>query len=364
MQIRDLLRFLDRLAPRSYQESYDNSGLLVGSLAAEIAGVLVCLDSLETVIDEAISLGCNVVLAHHPIIFGGLKSLTGRNYVERTVLKAIKNDIAIVAIHTNLDNMQTGVNARICAKIGLQNCHILAPKRGIIKQLSTYAPVLEAEKVRAALFAAGAGVMGNYSKTSFNTLGTGTFMGNDASNGFVGEPNKLHREAEIKIEMIFEAHQENAVLKALHAAHPYEEVAYNVLSLGNLHKGIGAGMIGELATPLSEVDFMQLLKNQMNVSCVRHTTLLGKPIKKVAVCGGSGSFLLRNAIGSGADAFVTADFKYHEFFDAEQHLLIADIGHYESEQFTIDLLAESLEAEFSTLKVLKTSINTNSTHYF
>ncbi len=359
-----IIAALERFAPPSYQESYDNSRLIVGNPQQAVSGVMLCLDCLESVVDEAIEAGCNLIIAHHPIVFSGLKSLTGRNYVERVVLKAIKNDIAIYACHTNLDNVRAGVNAKICERIGLKNTRILAPKSQIIKQLSTYVPVDDAAKLRDALFAAGGGNMGNYSETSFNTVGAGSFKGNDASNGYKGEKNLRHYEAETKIELIFESYREGAILKALHENHPYEAVAYNIIKLENAANEVGAGMIGELETPLDEKDFLQLLKNQFHVPAVRHTNFLNKPIKRVAVCGGSGSFLLRNAIGAKADVFVSGDFKYHEFFDAENHLVIADIGHYESEQFTIDLFEEVLGASFSDLKILKTKINTNSVHYF
>ncbi len=359
-----IIAALERFAPPSYQESYDNSRLIVGNPQQAVSGVMLCLDSLESVVEEAIETGCNLIIAHHPIVFSGLKSLTGRNYVERVVLKAIKNDIAIYACHTNLDNVKAGVNAKICERMGLKNTRILAPKPRLIKQLSTYIPYDDATKLRDALFAAGGGNMGNYSETSFNTVGAGTFKGNNDSNAYKGEKNVRHYEAETKIELVFQAHREGNILKALFENHPYDEIAYNIITLDNTANDIGAGMIGELDTPMNEKDFLQLLKNQFNVPCVRHTNLLNKPIKKVAICGGSGSFLLRNAIGAKADVFVTGDFKYHEFFDAENHLVIADIGHYESEQFTIELFQEILSKEFSDLKIIKTSINTNSVHYF
>ncbi|MEY4927187.1 MAG: hypothetical protein RI894_1623 [Bacteroidota bacterium] len=364
MVLSTLISTLERFAPSAYQESYDNSRLIVGNLQQTVTGVLLCLDTLESIVDEAIETDCNVIIAHHPIVFSGLKSLTGRNYVERVVLKAIKNDIAIYACHTNLDNVRAGVNAKICARLDLKNTRILAPKSRIIKQLSTYVPVDDAAEVRDALFAVGAGKIGNYSETSFNSVGAGTFKGNDLSNAHSGKKNVRHYEAETKIELVFEAHQEAAVLRALHQSHPYEEIAYNIISLENVNKAIGAGMIGELDTPLNETDFLQLLKNQFNAACVRHTPFLNKPIKTVAVCGGSGSFLLRNAISAKADVFVTADFKYHEFFDADNHLVIADIGHYETEQFTIDLFEEILKQNFVDLRILKTNINTNSVRYF
>jgi dinuclear metal center YbgI/SA1388 family protein len=364
MHLSQLIAHLEGVAPRTYQESYDNSGLIVGYTAMEVTGVLLCLDALESVVEEAIERGCNVVIAHHPIVFGGLKSFTGKSYVERVVMKAIQAGVAIYAIHTNLDNVRVGVNARICERLGLRNTQILVPKTRQIKQLVTYVPVAEADKVRTALFEAGAGKIGNYTEASFNAVGAGTYKGNDASNGFAGERNVRHYEAETRIEVVFELHLEGAVMRALRSSHPYEEIAYGIYTLENAHNDIGAGMIGELLQPMDEVAFLQHLKTNLKTDCVKHTALRNRPIERVAVCGGSGSFLLRNAIGAKADIFVTADFKYHEFFDAEGKIIIADIGHYESEQYTIDLLYDLLLPMIGEGLLLKTETVTNPVRYF
>ena len=314
IRIKELTTYLEEIAPLSLQESYDNSGLIVGDPETEITGVLVCLDSIEAVIDEAIKNKCNLVIAHHPIIFGGLKKLNGKNYIERTVIKAIRNNIAIYAIHTNLDNVSEGVNRKIGKKLGLENLAILSGKKGTLSKLVTFAPHSHANVVRTALFAAGAGAIGNYDECSFNTEGTGTFRGNESSQPFAGKKGERHEEKEIRIESIFESHKERAVLAALRKSHPYEEIAYDILALQNGHSGIGSGMIGELKSELAEKEFIQQLKVSMKASIVRHSPALGKSIRKVAICGGSGSFLLENAVRSGADALVTADFRYHQFF--------------------------------------------------
>lgn len=364
MLVKDITDCLEAIAPPSYQESYDNSGLITGNKEQEVKAALICLDSTEEVIDEAIQTGCNMVIAHHPIVFGGLKKINGKNYVERVIIKAIKNDIAVYACHTNLDNVAAGVNKKIADKLGLKHTKILSPKGGLLKKLVTYVPEKDAEKVREALFSNGCGAIGNYDSCSFNLEGEGTFRGNEQTNPYVGEKGKLHREKEQRIETIYEVRNEGKVLKALLAAHPYEEVAYDLYSLSNSLKTAGSGMIGETAKPIDEQDFLKLLKNNMKAEIVRHTALLGKPVKKVAVCGGSGSFLLKDAIAAGADVFVTADFKYHQFFDSENKIVIADVGHYESEQFTSEIFYEVIRNKFPTFALHLSKINTNPINYF
>lgn len=364
MRLETLIKHLEAYAPLSYQEDYDNSGLLTGDISQEISGVLVALDCVESVLDEAIAKNCNVVVTHHPIVFKGLKKLTGKNYVERVVLKAIKNNIALYAIHTNLDNMHNGVNSVICSKLGLQRTATLNPKPGILKKLVTFCPSAYAVKIREALFAAGAGSIGNYNECSFNTPGTGTFNAQEHTSPFVGQKGIQHQEEEIRIETIYMAHQERNILLALLQNHPYEEVAYDLYPLENKLSTIGSGMAGWLEEEMEAADFLRFVKERMNVTVIRHTPATGKKIKKVAVCGGSGSFLLSHAIAAGADAFITADFKYHEFFDADGKLMIADIGHYESEQFTSGLLRDIIVGDFPDLPVQITELSTNPVSYF
>jgi dinuclear metal center YbgI/SA1388 family protein len=363
MKIQRLLKYMEQIAPPAYQESYDNSGLIVGDPNEKITGVLLCLDSIEAVIDEAIEKGCNLVIAHHPIVFGGLKRFNGKNYIERVVIKAIKNDIAIYACHTNLDNVQAGVNAKIAEKIGLINTKILAPKSKLIKKLAVFVPANNADKVRNALFEAGAGQIGNYDEASFNSVGAGTFRAGENAKPHVGEIGKRHIEAELKIEVIFSFDKQNKIIAAMQKAHPYEEVAYNIYSLDNAHQGIGSGMIGELPEYMETLPFLQHLKETMQTDCIRYTEPLKNPVRRVAVCGGSGQFLLRQAIAQNADVFVTADFKYHQFFDAENKIVIADIGHFESEQFTIELFYDLITKKFDTFAVYCTEVNTNPVNY-
>jgi len=363
MKISEVIKCLEDFAPVSLQEEYDNAGLIVGNASSECSGVITTLDATEAVVDEAISKNCNLVVAHHPIIFRGLKKLNGKNYVERTILKAIKNDIAIYAIHTNLDNVKKGVNNKIAERIALQNLQMLQPKEQILKKLITFAPLDNAEDLRKALFAAGAGQLGKYSECSFNTEGTGTFKPEEGADPFVGEIGKRHEEKEMKIEVIFPGYLEQKIIRAMIEAHPYEEVAYDIISLGNYLSDVGSGLIGELENAVGENEFLQKIKTAFNLQAIRHTKLLGKQIKKVAVCGGAGSFLIPVALSNRADVYITSDIKYHEFFDAEDMLLI-DIGHYESEQFTIDLLYDILREKYPNFAVRKTEVNTNPVNYF
>jgi len=363
MTIAEITKHLETFAPVDFQEIYDNAGLLVGDNAVECTGVITCLDATESVIDEAIATKSNLVVAHHPIIFKGLKKITGKNYVERLILKAIKNDIAVYAIHTNLDNIKKGVNSKIAERLGLQNLQILQPKENILKKLITFTPVDKAEEVRKALFAAGGGKLGKYSECSFNTEGIGTFKAEEGADPFVGDIGKRHEEKELKIEVIFPGYIEQDIIRAMIESHPYEEVAYDIISLGNYHSDVGSGLIGELPEPINEEEFLAKLKDSFSIKVIKHTLLSGKIVKKVAVCGGSGAFLIPIAMANKADVFISSDIKYHEFFDAE-NLLLADIGHYESEQFTIDLLYEILREKYPNFAVRKTGVNTNPVKYY
>ena len=363
MQIKQITQYIESFAPLAFQESYDNAGLIIGNPEDEVSGALISLDITEEVIDEAISKKLNLVICHHPVIFSGLKKLNGKNYTERCVIKAIKNDIALYAAHTNLDSVIGGVNSKICEKLSLQNCRILAPVPNFLKKLVTFVPTAQADQVRNALFDAGAGHIGNYDSCSFNLSGVGTFRGNELTNPFVGERNLLHQEKEVRIETIFPKHIQPRVIQALLQAHPYEEVAYDIYPLDNDFAQAGIGMIGELSQLANELDFLNNLKTVFGCRVVKHTGLLGKPIKRVAVCGGSGSSFLNKAIAQKADIFVSGDFKYHQFFDAEKHIIIADIGHYESEQFTKEVFYELLTKKFPRFAVHLSAINTNPVNY-
>jgi dinuclear metal center YbgI/SA1388 family protein len=364
MKIGEITSFLESIANPSLQESYDNSGLITGNPAWDCNGIVISLDATEEVINEAIVKKANLVVAHHPIIFSGLKKINGKNYVEKAVITAIKNDIAIYAIHTNLDNVINGVNGKMAQLLGLKNCAILSPKSNTLKKLHTFVPAAQAEQVRNAIFEAGGGNIGNYSECSFNAEGTGTFKAGGNTNPYVGIKGERHHEKEIKIEVVFPVWLENKIVSAMKSAHPYEEVAYDIIGLSNQHLGMGSGLVGEMPDLMDETSFLSLVKKTFGSPVIKHTELRGKPVKKVALCGGAGSFLTGAAIAAGADIYITADMKYHEFFDANGRILLADIGHYESEQFTIDLLKEVLEQKFPTFAVLKTGVITNPVRYF
>lgn len=362
-KIKDLLSAIDEEFPFGLQESYDNSGLLVGNAEDEIKGVLITLDVTEEVVEEAINVGANVVLAHHPIIFRGLKKLTGNNYVERTVIKAIKNDIAIIASHTNTDNKAHGTNRILAEKLGLKDLKVLAPQAGKLKKLVTFVPDEYEDKVRFALFEAGAGVIGNYDYTSFSASGTGTFRGNENTNPFVGKQGELHREHEKRLETIFPDYLENKIVSALLAKHPYEEVAYDIFSLNNKNPYSGSGVVGELNEETDLQSFLSEVKKITGVDCIKYTRPHKQKIKKIAICGGTCFFALGTAIGSGADVFITSDVKYHEYFDALGKITLVDVGHYEMEQFVKEIFLNLIRKNFSNFVVHLSTINTNPIKY-
>jgi dinuclear metal center YbgI/SA1388 family protein len=363
MKNKEIIAVLEQMAPLAYAEDFDNVGLLTGNQEAECTGVLVCHDALENVIEEAIAKKCNLVVCFHPILFSGLKKITEANYVGRSLIKAIKNDIAIYAVHTALDNHQKGVNRIFCDALGLIHTKILIPKQHYIRKLITYTIAENAEEVRNALFDAGAGTIGNYENCSFNSQGIGTYMGNENSNPEIGSRFEFVENNEIKIEVTFEKHLEAKILKALFKSHAYEEVAYEIYALQNQHQNIGLGMIGELETPMKEKDFLAFVKEKMKADGIRHTEFTGRMIKKVAVLGGSGSFAITNAIQAGADAFLTADLKYHNFYEAENQLLLTDIGHFESERYTKNYIVDFLRKKIPNFAIILSEENTNPVKY-
>ncbi len=364
MQIKEITAFLESLAPLAYQESYDNAGLITGSGEWNCTGVLVSLDATPEVIEEAASRGCNLVVSHHPIVFGGIKKLNGKNYVEKAVILAVKQDIALYAIHTNLDNVLEGVNGRIASLLGLEKVQVLSPKAGFLKKLITFVPGSHLDAVRDALFEAGGGEIGRYSECSFTVGGTGSYRPGSGTRPFAGTPGQRHLEPEMRLELIYPAPLETALLRALRSSHPYEEIAFDLVPLSNVFNGLGAGCWGELPQAMEPADFLGWLKTVFRVPVIRHSAAGKKPIKRVALCGGAGSFLVNNALGINADAYITADLKYHEFFDANDRILLADPGHFETEQFTIDLLYDVLAGKFPTFAVFKTVLRTNPVNYY
>lgn len=363
MKIKDIISALEEMAPLAYAEDFDNVGLLTGDSDTEATGVLVCHDALENVIDEAIAKKCNLIVCFHPILFSGLKKITGKNYVERAVIKAIKNDIAIYAMHTALDNHKQGVNKIFCDALGLTNTKILVPKENFIYKLVTYTIAENSDKLRNALFSAGAGNIGNYENCSFSSQGLGTYQGNPDSNPTIGQPGEFIEDKEIKIEVTFEKHLEGKILKALFSNHVYEEVAYEIYALQNSHQNIGLGMVGEFEAEMDEKEFLLFVKDKMQAGGIRHSAFTGKKVKKVAVLGGSGSFAIKNAVAAGADAFLTADLKYHQFYEAENKLLLADIGHFESERYTKNYIVDYLIKKIPNFAIILSEENTNPVKY-
>lgn len=364
MFIKDIIASLETIAPLSFQESYDNAGLQVGSPEKQVEAALICLDVTEDVLDEAIAIGAGLIISHHPVIFGGIKKLTGGSYTERILVQAVRNDLAIYSSHTNLDAVSGGVSTRLGEKLGLKDIRVLAPMEGQLRKLVFFVPPAHSDKVRQAIFKAGAGHIGAYDMCSFGIPGEGTFRGGEDSDPFVGEKGKMHTEAELRIETIYPQFREKGIIRALLAEHPYEEVAYDIYPLENRYEQAGMGIIGSLPEALKEKDFLGLLRKTFGSGVIRHSRLLGKPVGAVAACGGSGSSLLGKAISSGAQAIVSGDFKYHRFFDADGRILIADIGHFESERFTSEVFYEHLKENFPTFALHLSEQNTNPVNYY
>lgn len=363
MILKEITSLLEEIAPLALQEKYDNAGLILGHPDMDIQGALLCIDVTESVIQEAIIKNCNLIISHHPLIFNGLKKITGKNLVERSVILAIKNNIAIYASHTNLDNVSVGVNGKIADKLSLINREVLLKGSDLLVKLVTFAPKLHAPQIRNKLFAAGAGHIGNYDSCSFSSSGTGSFKANNEAHPYVGKLNEVHFEDEVKIEVILPNYITKQVIHALIESHPYEEPAYDLIPLSNQWNEIGAGLIGELTEEIDTIEFLTSLKSIFKVPVIKHTAIHKTKIKKVAVCGGSGSFLLKDAISTGADIFISGDFKYHEYFEAENNLIIADIGHYESEQFTKEIFYDIIRKKMPTFAVQISEINTNPINY-
>ncbi len=364
MKISEIVNFLDNYAPASFKEDYDNVGLLVGNRNEEIKSVLISLDVTEDVVNEAILKGANLIVSHHPIIFRGLKKIVESTEVERVISKAIKNDIAIYAAHTNLDNIDGGVNTKIAEKLNLSNTKFILPYQNNLKKLVVFVPESHIEKVRTIIFDAGAGQIGNYDNTAYYTKGEGSFRALEGATPFVGEQGKLHFEKEIRFETIYPQHLEGKIISAMLNAHPYEEVAYDIYSLNNKYKKAGTGIIGKLPEALTEEEFLALVKKTFKAEVIRHTNLKSRKIKKVAVCGGTCSFIINSAISAGADVLITADVKYHEFFDIENRIFLLDIGHYESEQYTKEIFYDILTKKFSNFAINLSEINTNPIKYY
>ena len=363
MKIKEITTYLNNTIPLMLQEPYDNSGLLLGDDTKDLKGMLLTVDVTEEVVSEAVRKSCNLIIAHHPLIFKGLKQITGQNHVERTVEAALKNNIAVYAAHTNLDSVDFGVSKMLADKVGMQSQRVLEPRGNLLKKLATFCPVDYAEKVRKAIFEAGAGKIGEYDSCSFNLQGRGSFKPGEGTDPFVGEINELHYESEERIETVYPVYLENKVLQALFDSHPYEEVAYDVYPLDNEFDKIGHGMVGELQESYTVEAFLQEVKKNLGIGCLKYAGPKDKKVNKVAVCGGAGSFLIEKAKSAGADVFITADLKYHEFFEAHDDFVLVDIGHHESEKYTKDLLNQLIIKKFPNFAPTLSEIDTNPINY-
>ncbi len=362
-KVKEIATALEMFAPLPLQDGFDNAGMQIGLTDAEITGVLLCLDVTEDIVDEAVASGCNLIVSHHPLIFSPLKRITGATYVERCVMKALQNGVSIYSAHTNIDNASGGVNYRIAQKLGLENVKILVPKENALLKLSVYVPVAAADAVRDALFAAGCGNIGAYDSCSYNVAGYGTFRAGEGTNPFCGTVGELHKEEEMRIDTILPSYLKSRVTKALLAAHPYEEPAYDFYSLANAWESVGAGVVGELPEAADERDFLLKIKNTFAAGCVRHTSFVGKKVKKVALCGGAGASFAGAALAAGADLYLTGEARYHDLFSYDGKMLVAFIGHYESEQFTMEIFKEIISAAHPDIKVKTTEVNTNPVQY-
>ncbi|MBK9390625.1 MAG: Nif3-like dinuclear metal center hexameric protein [Bacteroidetes bacterium] len=363
MKLKEITGYLDSSIPLSYQEDYDNSGLQVGDPDREVNSALIALDVTDEIIEEAVDSGCDLIISHHPLIFSGIKRLSGRNFTEKLVIKAVKGDIAVYSAHTNLDIFNGGVSRKMAEKLNLQNVKVLSPLKGKLLKLVTYIPENYLDAVRESVFEAGAGVIGNYDYCGFVTHGTGSYRGNESTNPFAGEKGKLHFEKEIRFETILLSHLRGRVIRALLDSHPYEEVAYDIYSLENNNVDIGLGCTGELNDAAGEKEFLELVRNIFGSKGLRHSKLTGKSIKKIALCGGSGASLLREAISSGADAYITGDIKYHNYFDAESKVLLVDAGHYETEKFSSEIIYDLIIKKFPKFAVRFSKTDTNPINY-
>lgn len=363
MKLKDLCAYLDSVVPLSLQESYDNSGLQTGLPEWEVSSALLTVDVTEEIIDEAISAKCDIVVSHHPLIFNGIKSITGKTFTERILANALKNNIAIYSSHTNLDVLSYGVSWKMAQKLGLKDIKILAPLKNCLTKLVTYIPESHIEKVKDALFGAGAGVIGNYDHCGFVVTGTGSFRGNEKTNPFVGIKGKTHFEKEVRFETVLFSHLKTKIIKVLLDVHPYEEVAYDLYSLENENVDLGFGCVGELIEVTDEEDFLQLVSSVFEAKGIRYSKPTGKPVRRVALCGGSGASLINDAIASGADAFVTGDIKYHNFFDADNKILLVDAGHFETEKFSTEILKDLIIKKFPKFAVRFSETNTNPINY-
>ncbi|WP_371370673.1 Nif3-like dinuclear metal center hexameric protein [Sporomusa aerivorans] len=344
VKCRDIIAEVEQLAPKHFAESWDNVGLLIGRPDQDIHKVLVTLDVDTAVVEEAIAVQADMIVAHHPLLFKGLTRIRTDSPQGNMLASLIKKDVAVYAAHTNLDSAPGGVNDVLARKLNLRNVVPLTTVyQEKLHKLVVFVPVSHVETVRAAMTAAGAGHIGNYSHCTFQTQGVGTFLPLAGTSPYIGEQNKLEYVEEYRLETIIPLSIRSQVVSAMLAAHPYEEVAYDDYLLQNTGPGSGLGRVGELSQPLTLADFINQIKSALCIQSLKAAGPTKTFIQKVAVCGGSGASLIKNAITAGADVLVTGDVKYHEAQEAiAAGLNIIDAGHFATEQPVVECLVEYL----------------------
>ncbi len=342
MTCKEIIKYFEEWAPKEIAWQKDNVGLQVGSLNNKLNNILLCLELHDQVIDDAIKKNCNLIISHHPLLFQPLKKIDLQNDKNSKLIeKLIKNNITLYSAHTNLDFTKEGVSFELAKKLKLNNIDFLVHQNSNQYKLSVFVPVDFVDKVANAIFENGGGRIGEYTNCSFRTKGNGTFKGSGNSNPYLGEKNKIELVEEIKLEVLVDSWKLKKILTAIFETHPYEEVAYDIYPLANSNKNYGAGTIGELDKPMHQKQFLDYVADNLKIKNFRYSKGNNK-IKKVALCGGAGSDLVKDALNSGADAFITADLKYHTFQDANEKILLIDAGHYETEIHSLDEVKRKL----------------------
>jgi len=357
----EIIKILETWAPREISLERDNPGLQVGSGKNIVKNILLSLELTMDVINESIAKECNLIITHHPLIFHPVKSLDfQRDKNSMLIEKLIKNDLTLFSAHTNLDFTKNGVSFELAKMLGLKGIDFLVNLSANQYKISVFVPGDHVEEVADAIFNAGGGIIGEYSRCSFRTGGTGTFFGSNKTTPFLGEKGKQEQVSEIKLEAIADSWKLGGIISAVINAHPYEEPAYDIYPLKNKNINYGMGAVGELDKQLGREEFLKYVSEKLKAKCLKYTSGKSESIKKIAVCGGAGTELLKEAVQSGADAFVTADVKYHTFHDAQGKILLVDAGHYETEIHVLNQIEKELStAAENNFKIFKYSGSTN-----
>ncbi|MBI4536287.1 MAG: Nif3-like dinuclear metal center hexameric protein [Ignavibacteriae bacterium] len=351
MTVREIQDVIEHWAPREIAWGQDNVGLQIGNPASRLLGILIALDVTEKIITEARRHRANLIISHHPLLFKAPRSITPRNQVGRCIDALVKSGIALYSAHTNLDFAHGGTSWAIAEALGLTAVDFLYKPYKVQRKIVTFVPTDHVDRVAVAMAEAGAGRIGNYDNCSFRMLGTGTFKANERANPVVGSKNVLEKVAETRLEMVVDQWLVPGVLKALKQAHPYEEVAHDVYPTENESDAFGMGIIGMLVRPMTLKSLLALIKKKLGARALRCTGSLNHKVSRIAACGGSGSELLDEAVRARADAFITADVKYHTFHDANGRIALIDAGHYETEHLVVQTMAKKLAQEMRRMRI-------------